>query len=85
MKGIKFENQAKKFLSKCDDVLYKRIKNKLSSLMIIPVPSDAKRMQGHQEPTFRIRVGKHRIIYRVNYETGLIVVVKIDKRDKVYD
>jgi len=40
---------------------------------------------GYELPTFRIRIGKHRTLYRVNYEEKRIIVVKIDKRDKVYD
>lgn len=49
------------------------------------VPHDAKRVLGYELPTFRIRIGKYRALYRVNYEEKRIIVVKVDKRDKVYD
>ena len=44
-----------------------------------------KRILGYELPTFRIRIGKHRVLYRINYEEKRIIIVKIDKRDKVYD
>ena len=50
-----------------------------------PIPHDAKRVLGYELPTFRIRIGKYRALYRINYEEKRIIIVKIDKRDKVYD
>jgi len=82
---IDYDNQPKKFLKRQERIIVKRIMDKIDLLSIIPVPSDAKRMQGHQEQTFRIRIGKHRVIYRINYDNNLIVVVKIDKRERIYD
>ena len=49
-----------------------------------PVPHDSKRIQGYNDPTFRIRIGDYRALYRVNHEEKRIVVVKIDKRERVY-
>jgi len=40
---------------------------------------------GYELPTFRIRIGKYRSLYRINYEEKMIIVVKIDKREKAYD
>lgn len=37
---------------------------------------------GHAEKLFRIRVGKFRVLYRVDYINYLIVIIKIDSRDK---
>lgn len=85
MLEIKFEKQPEKFLSKCEDKLYRWIKNRLNSLKTNPIPQDSKRVLGYEEPTFRIRVGKYRILYRVNYSENRIVVVVIDKRERVYD
>ena len=82
---IKLDKQPEHFLSKCEDKLFDRISNKLEVLKQNPVPHDAKRVMGYELPTFRIRIGKHRALYRVNYEEKRIIVVKIDKREKVYD
>ena len=82
---IKLDKQPEHFLSKCENKLFERILEKLEILKQNPVPHDAKRVLGYELPTFRIRIGKHRALYRVNYEEKRIIVVKIDKRDKVYD
>jgi mRNA-degrading endonuclease RelE of RelBE toxin-antitoxin system len=82
---IKFDKQPEHFLTKCEDKLFERISKKLEMLRANPIPHDAKRVAGYELPTFRLRVGKHRVLYRVNYEDKRIIVVKIDKRDKVYD
>ena len=82
---IKLDKQPEHFLSKCENKLFERISEKLEILKQNPVPHDAKRVLGYELPTFRIRIGKHRVLYLVNYEEKRIIVVKIDKREKVYD
>ena len=82
---VKFDKQAEHFLSKCEKQLFDRIVEKLELLKQNPVPHDSKRVLGYELPTFRIRVGKYRTLYRINYEEKIIIIVKIDKRDKVYD
>lgn len=82
---IKFDKQAEHFLGKCENEIFERISEKLDILKQNPVPHDAKRVLGYELPTFRIRIGKYRVLYRINYEEKRIVVVKIDKGDKVYD
>ncbi|MEK6910607.1 MAG: type II toxin-antitoxin system RelE/ParE family toxin [Nanoarchaeota archaeon] len=82
---IKFDKQAEHFLTKCENEVFERISGKLKTLKINPVPQDAKRLMGYNLPVFRIRIGKYRAIYRINYQENRIIIVKIDKRDKVYD
>lgn len=81
---IKFDKQADKFLSKCEKILFERIVRKIEELTTNPVPHDSKRLQGYNEPTFRIRIGDYRALYRINYQANRIVVVKINKRDNIY-
>ena len=84
MLDIRLDRQPEQFLKKCENILYDRLATKLKALKENPVPHDAKRVVGYELPTFRIRVGKYRILYRVSYESNLIVVVKIDHRENVY-
>jgi len=84
MLEITLDTQAEKFLKKCEKDLFDRIVKKLKELGINPVPHDSKRVQGYSEPTFRIRIGDYRALYRVNHEDRRIIVVKIDKRERVY-
>ena len=81
---IKLDKQPEKFLNTCEKILYDRIVEKLKALQNNPAPPDAKRVLGYKEPTFRIRIGKYRALYRINYQSNLVVVVKIDHRDKIY-
>jgi len=81
---VKLDKQPIDFLKKCDNILYERIKDKLNILKDNPVPHDTKRVVGYEEPTFRIRVGKYRVLYRINYENKLVIIVKIDHRERVY-
>ncbi len=81
---IALDKQADKFLRKCEKILFDRIVKKLEELKANPIPHDSKRVQGSNEPTFRIRVGDYRALYRVNHEEKRIVVVKVDKRERVY-
>jgi len=39
---------------------------------------------GKKEKVFRIRVSDFRVLYRVDYENLLLVVINIDLRKKVY-
>ncbi|MEK6812623.1 MAG: type II toxin-antitoxin system RelE/ParE family toxin [Nanoarchaeota archaeon] len=84
MFAIKLDSQPEDFLKKCDKILFERIKKKLNELKENPVPHDAKRIVGYELPTFRIRVGKYRALYRINHQEYRIIVVKIDHRERVY-
>lgn len=52
-------------------------------LMNNPVPH-TKAIVG-EHGVYRIRIGDHRAIYRIDYSEKKIIIVKIDKRSKVYD
>ncbi|MBI4918709.1 type II toxin-antitoxin system RelE/ParE family toxin [archaeon] len=84
MFDVKLDKQPEKFLKNCEKLLFDRIVSKLKELKENPVPHDAKRIAGYELPTFRIRIGKYRSLYRINYQTNTIIVVKIDHRENVY-
>lgn len=79
---VHFSNQAEKFLKTAEQKLAKRILRKLAQLSINPVVHDSKSM--NQQNTFRVRVGKHRIIYSIISKDQALLVHKIDKRSRVY-
>ena len=81
---IKLDKQPERFLIKCEDELFQRIERKLKFLKQNPIPSNTKKIVGYKLPTFRLRIGKQRILYRINHQDKLIIVIKIDKRSKVY-
>jgi len=82
---IEYDNQPIKFFKKQDKHIIKRILDKVDeTLPDNPVPQNAKSLVG-QHNCFRIRIGDHRVLYRINYRDNKIVIFKIDKRPRAYD
>jgi mRNA interferase RelE/StbE len=49
-----------------------------------PKPRGAIKLIG-EENTYRIRIGDYRVLYEVYYDQKIVLIVKIDKRSRVYD
>ena len=62
----------------------RRCLEKIKLLSENPIPKGAIRLKG-LENVFRIRVGKYRIVYKVLFEKRLILIVRIRKRESVYE
>lgn len=83
---IELSQEAQRFLDKSDLNLRKRIEKTLKRLEDNPVPSDSKFIgRDKGEKVFRFRIGDYRALYKLKEKDGLILVIKIDKRSKVYD
>ena len=80
---IKYSNQAVRFLKRIKNKpLVKRIIDKIEVLMKNPIIHDSKRVENTN--MFRVRIGKYRILYEVDYKSNLLGIVKIDKRSRAY-
>ncbi len=75
---------AKKFLRNANKELQKRILGEIKKLSEDPKPYGSIKIIG-EENLYRIRIGKYRVLYEIYYEKEMILIAKIDKRDKVYD
>ncbi len=84
MFNVSYSNRSKKFLKKADKTLVKRLIGEIEKLMEEPITHETKKVEGSKD-LFRLRVGDYRILYEVDYMNNLIGIVKIDKRDRVYD
>ena len=73
-------------MKKADKILTKRLIKKIEELKVTPIIHDTKTadIEGFKEKLFRVRVGKHRILYEVDYKTNKLGIVKIDKRPRAY-
>ncbi len=80
---IEFLKKAEKELSKLPFNIQKQIANRLESLKFNPYPPDVKQLK-NSNGKLRIRVGNYRIIYRLENDIFVIVVIKIAHRSKVY-
>jgi mRNA interferase RelE/StbE len=83
MLNVSFSNQAEKYLKKLDKETIRRILKKIDKLSENPFIQDTKRIEG--TPYFRVRIGKQRIMYEVDKGNNFLGIVKIDKRERVYD
>ena len=86
MFNIEFGSPAKRFLKKCDKILYARLMEKIRSLAADPFPSEVVRVKGKtKEKIFRVRVGDYRIQYAVFYDRNMLLVTDVDKRPRAYN
>ena len=84
MYSASLSKQAERFIKKAEKELSQRLIDKISKLEQEPVPQDAKTIEGSNK-TFRVRVGKYRILYNINYTQKEILIAKIDHREQAYD
>lgn len=82
---VELSRAARKHLDSLTPAVANRCRDRLRLLPSDPVPHDAVRVQGEPGLTFRIRVGDYRVLYRIEYEHQRILIIKIDKRARVYD
>lgn len=71
-----------KFLKKLPKSDVERIKTKITELT---EPHSVKAVKLVGKEAFRIRVGGYRILYTIDDAKKIVVVFKIDKRERVYD
>ncbi|NQU24763.1 MAG: type II toxin-antitoxin system RelE/ParE family toxin [Candidatus Nealsonbacteria bacterium] len=64
------------------DVL-RRVDAKILGLAVDPRPPDSRLLRG-QERLYRVRVGNYRIIYRVEDDRMVVLVVRVRHRREVY-
>ena len=66
---VEYSKQAAKFISTQDKNTKQRIKHGIEGLTKTPPKGDIKPLQAYINKTYRLRIGKLRIIYR--YDTGI--------------
>lgn len=86
MYAVELSQNAQKFLNKLDSHIKERIENTLKRLEANPVPSDAKFIgRDSNEKMFRYRIGHYRALYLLDETNKIILIIKIDKRPRIYD
>jgi len=83
---VELSVRAQEFLDKLDKSIKERVEKRLKNLEINPVPSDSKFIRReNNEMVFRYRIGKFRVLYKVKEVQRIVLITKIDKRERVYD
>ena len=85
MYKIVLSKSSEKFIKNSEKILLSRILNKIEKLKENPFPSDCKRVEGQTGKVFRVRIGDYRILYEILQKEVIIQIIKIDKREGVYD
>ncbi|QUS60092.1 type II toxin-antitoxin system RelE/ParE family toxin [Synechocystis sp. PCC 7339] len=81
---IEVLKSAQKSFSKLPKDIQARIVQKIDNLAINPYPTDTKKLK-NGNGLFRVRVGDYRIIYKVQDNELVILIVKVAHRREVYD
>ena len=85
MYSVELSQMATKFLDKLDKHLSERIEERLKILAEDQVPSDSKFVGRHEgDKVFRLRIGGYRALYKIKEKEKIVLVTRIDKRDRVY-
>lgn len=85
--SISLSRQAEKFLIQHrmpDEFVVEAVQKALKRFAGEPVAVDMRRLTGKWAGHFRVRVGKVRIIFSLNFPQHRVLVEIIDNRDRVY-
>jgi mRNA interferase RelE/StbE len=81
---IEFLPSARKELTSFPRGAQERIGKKIDSLSINPRPHGVEKLEGKRGSFYRLRVGDYRILYEIQDEILLILVIKVGHRREVY-
>ena len=79
---VRYSRKALKFINAADRITQQRIKAGIDGLLEAPPKGDIKIMQGQPVGTYRLRVGKYRIVYEVISDT--LRVLDVGSRGDIY-
>jgi len=82
MYAVEFLPSAAKALAKLDRTIQRRIARRIDQLAIDP-RTDAVKLRGADD-VWRARIGDYRLLYRIQDERPLILVIRIGHRSDVY-
>ncbi len=80
---IVFSPKAEHQLKGLEASIYKRVRQKIDSLADDPFPVGSKKLGAYEE-LFRVRVGDYRVVYVVENELLLVLVIALGHRKEVY-
>lgn len=78
------DDPARKALQKLPHETQERILLALHLLAETPRPPNVKKLAGNKEELYRIRVGDYRILYHIEDDRLIVLVVRIGHRRDVY-
>lgn len=80
---IAIANSAKRDMRRLDSDLQQRVATHLQALRNSPRPSGVKKLRD-RDNQWRIRIGDYRIIYEIDEDEHIIVILRIKHRREAY-
>lgn len=82
---IEIAEKIEKKLNRISKKEKERIMERIDSLTENPRPDDCKKLKGNQKsPLYRVRSGNYRIIYSIQDNVLLVLIVEVGHRKDVY-
>ena len=81
---IKLDRKVKKDLKSISSQDIQRIKSAIQQLSNNPRPNGCTKLKGKKQDYYRIRVGNYRVVYSIEDEILLVLVVQIGHRREIY-
>ena len=84
---IKYSKDAIKFLSRLDKKSVGRIREAIARLALNPPQGDIAVMKGYDDGRKRLRIGGWRVIFRIDAQNGIevLLVIDIGSRGDIYN
>ena len=82
--NIQLSKSVLKDLNFIEKPYLERIKKIINDLLYNPFPENVKKLKGKDELILRIRVGVYRIVYLVDLNKRLIIILGINHRKSAY-
>lgn len=81
---IEWSGPALRELRELDRPVARRVVRAVTALALDPRPPGVRALVGEPQGTMRLRVGDHRVVYRVDDDQVQILVVRVAHRSAVY-
>jgi mRNA interferase RelE/StbE len=82
--SIEIARPAQRQLKKLDASTRKKVSRRIDSLAKEPRPSGVVKLTDVSPPIYRVREGQHRILYTIDDDELIVVVVRVARRSDVY-
>ncbi len=76
---------ARRTLRKLDPPVQRRIAARIDALAESPRPDGVVKLAGVEPPVYRVREGDWRIVYQIEDDRLVVVVVRVGHRSEVYE
>ena len=82
--SIEVSNAARRQLRKLDKPTQRKVARRIDRLAIDPRPPGVVKLTDVTPPAYRVRVGQFRILYTINDDQLVILVVRVAHRSEAY-